>query len=206
MLSDRATKRSTFARRAISHPATFWDIETNLQGYVFRLHNTVPLTQAVGTTIDAGAGSILIENGAAFDQRGTLITRSAGSGEIQIQASGTISVGTINAPNTDVMLTSGGGISLPQSSMLAGRNIVLASNGAVTQTGTLSVAASAFVIDTTGRNAPVLRSDLVNASGSGPTTANPHPVVTDPRVITNPRFAPAGAHRGSVRRSTQSNG
>jgi hypothetical protein len=90
------------------------------------------------------------------------------------------------------MLTAGGGISLPPSSTLAGRNIVLASNSAVTQTGTLSVAASAFVVDTTGRNAVGLRNDLLNASGSGATS------VTDPHVITDPRFAPAGATHNPI--------
>jgi hypothetical protein len=70
----------------------------------FTLDNTVALTQTAGTTVNAGSGAILIDNGGAnFAQNGTLTTTNAGAA-VTIQNIGTLSVGTITATNGTVAL------------------------------------------------------------------------------------------------------
>ena len=66
-------------------------------GGALTLNNTVALTQTPGTTVNAGAGTILIDNGgAAFTQSGTLTTANASAAAIMIQNTGPLSVGTIS--------------------------------------------------------------------------------------------------------------
>ena len=68
----------------------------------------------------------------------------------------------------------------------AGNNIVLASNGAFTQSGTLTVTSPDLVIDTTGKNAGALLSQLLSSPGSNGIT------IQDRSVINNSAFSPSG--------------
>jgi filamentous hemagglutinin family protein len=65
----------------------------------FILHNNAVLTQQAATTVDATAGTILIDNGGQdFDQSaGTLTTTNATAAAITIQNTGTLKVGTLTA-------------------------------------------------------------------------------------------------------------
>src|SRR5712692_6481798 len=65
--------------------------------------------------------------------------------------------------------------------LTAGSNIVLASNGAFAQSGTLTVKSPDLVIDTTGKDAATLLSQFQSAGG-----------ITNSAVITNPLFKPSG--------------
>src|SRR5712691_3592281 len=66
------------------------NLVSNLGNYTsngnFSLFNTVPLTQTAGGTVDAGSGSILVDNGGvAFTQGGTLTTTNATAAAVTIQ-------------------------------------------------------------------------------------------------------------------------
>jgi hypothetical protein len=101
---------------------------------------------------------------------------------------------TVNAglqAGRDILATSSGSIGINGSlTFQAGTNLVLASNGAFTQRGTLTVASPDFVIDTTGRagGASQLLRDLLAAQGGGANS------IANASIIKADAFAPAGAH------------
>lgn len=98
----------------------------------FTLFNTVALTQAAGTTVNAGTGAILIDNGGAvFNQAGTLTTVNTSTaaatiqdtaaltigtvtvgsgGTVTVENTSTLTVGTITAPNGTVVLGNSAGV------------------------------------------------------------------------------------------------
>jgi hypothetical protein len=134
----------------------------------------------------------------SFTNAQSLTIQSISSGDLNLTTTGTgadLTIGGgINAGGGNLLLTSAGRITVQDSLTLsAGKNTVLASNGAFTASG-LHVDSPAFVIDTTGRpgGAPQLLNDLLSASAPGATS------VTDPHVITNSRFTPAGSTRNPI--------
>ncbi|HEX4504652.1 MAG TPA: YDG domain-containing protein [Alphaproteobacteria bacterium] len=99
----------------------------------FVLDNTVALTQTGGTTINAGTGTITIDNGsAAFTQSGTLTTTSTSASAVKVQTAGALSTATITASSGKVTL-GGAGITLAASVSTTG--LTLTSTGIVKQTG-----------------------------------------------------------------------
>jgi hypothetical protein len=75
----------------------------------------------------------------------------------------------------------------------AGKNLVLVSNGAFTQRGTLTVGSPDIVIDTTGRTggASQLLTDLLAAQGGGTSIANAS-------IIKAPQFRPSGGTQNAI--------
>jgi hypothetical protein len=173
------------------------------------------LTVAANVTATSGS-TTLAANSGAVSLMGP-ITVSAGQ-DVSVAASGAFSLtptgGTLAVTaGRDMLSTSGGGTSLSGPVVLtagrnmlttsgiagtsiagatglkAGNNIVLASSGAFTQSGTLTVTSPDLVIDTTGKfqNAGALLSQLLSSPGSDGIT------IQDRSVINNSAFSPSGS-------------
>jgi hypothetical protein len=125
----------------------------------FALSNTVVLTQAFGTAVDAGAGTIAIDNGSqAFTQAGTLRTTNDTATAVTIQNTGPLAIGTITTGTTGGTVTLG----------IAGKPVnAVAETGTIT-TGTLTLAttggASLTQANQVGQLGPVANSDASTVS------------------------------------------
>jgi hypothetical protein len=134
---------------------------TNTGGGGFSLNNVSALT--VGGAVNAGSGDLALTVGALTVNAGL----SAGS-NILATSTGAVAINGLLTFN-------------------AGKNLVMSSNGAFTQRGTLNVASPDFVVDATGHpgGASQLLSDLLAAQGGGSSIANA-------ALIKNGRFEPKG--------------
>jgi filamentous hemagglutinin family protein len=103
----------------------------------FTLNNTTALTQTAATTLDAGAGDILIDNGgAAFTQSGTITTTSNTATAVTIQNVAALSVKTITTGATGtVTLNANGTITEASGGVITTGNLTGNSVGGTTLTG-----------------------------------------------------------------------
>ena len=154
------------------------------------------LTETGGATIaakgliaDAGAG-VAAGNG---NMVGTL-TGTAKGGSFSFTNGQALTVGNVGTivdvfqqpgvtATQDVALTTtSGALSVTGTvGLTAGSNIILASNGAFNQSGTLAITSPDLVIDTTGATASALLTAFQGVGG-----------ITSAAVITNPVFKPSG--------------
>ncbi len=159
----------------------------------------------LGASANAGGGGLLLTDAQALTVTGAV---DAGSANLTLTSSGALVVNAPLVAGKDAVLTTTGGDLTILSNITAGStgnllatatgatnvtgpiglnagsNIVLASNGAFTQSGTLTVKSPDLVIDTTGKNASALLSEFLSVSGSN--------TITDQAVIRNALFNPSG--------------
>ena len=106
-------------------------------GGAFSLDNTATLTQTAGTTLNAGAGDIAIDNGgAAFTQSGAITTTSNTATAVTIQNTAALSVKTISTGSTGTVTLGAAGLSV---------SAISQASGGVITTGTLTGYSSSSV-------------------------------------------------------------